>query len=202
VTTTPALGVLSRSGERPFVEFPNRTDVGTRAELESGSPQVRQYLSGLVESHGPMLKSEAIRQTAKAFGLARVGDARYAQFSDLVPAHQVIVTEFGEFVFPVDCIIAGEVTDETFDWFRLSTAAQRKIDEISPHEFTALAVCIATESFSISEDDLVASMLTEFGYARKVGDTVEHTRRLVRWAVASGRLVSDGEQIKVADPGR
>jgi hypothetical protein len=63
-------------------------------------------------------------------------------------------------------------------------------------------VCIATESFSISEDDLVASMLTEFGYARKVGDTVEHTRRLVRWAVASGRLVSDGEQIKVADPGR
>jgi len=183
---------------RDFVPIPKPSVVGNLDDLQSDRSRGIDMINRLADDYGPVSKSLVIKATLNAFGLGVIREERLRQFADLVDSSRLVVTPFGEFVFPAALVEAGEVRRSDFDWYRSSKFSDRTLDEISPHEFANCAVVLVRAGFSISEDELVQECLNEFGYLRKTEDARKLARDRISWAVSAGYLVQDGITLRVA----
>ena len=195
-SSAPAAKVAAANA-RPFVEIPQAVIIGDVDAAARRDPVVLAFAESLANRHGPISDTEVIKRTLNACGLARVRDARVAEFRHLLPREQVVASEFGRFVFPADLVASGTVDRERFTWYRTSTFAQRTIDAIAPHEVANAAVEIVTGAFSIEEEELAAEVLKTFGYSRRTAEPISHVRRVIAWAVGDGYLVRGADGIRV-----
>lgn len=184
-------------GERSYEEPVLPGQVGTKVELEAISSKASDLLARIVDRYGPMPLNRAIRYTASCFDLSRVQDRKISALSSLASPESIVDTEFGPFVFPADIVDDG-VVSASFTWFRRSTFAQRKVQEIAPHELANLFVEIVRSGYSMDHDELVNETMKFLGYGRKGADTVELVSRVVDWAVSHGYLVESEGRLTIA----
>jgi hypothetical protein len=184
-------------GQRSFVPPAHAGEIGTVVELEALSPKARLLLQQFVEEAGPLPLERAVKFTATAFGLSVVREAKMKLLTRLVEPDQMIVTEFGAFVYPREAIENGQVLD-SFTWFRKSTSSVRRVQDISPHELSNLFVAIVRSGFSMSREELAQETLTFLGYNRKTGDTTDFVHRVIEWAVENEYLVDADDRLSVS----
>lgn len=176
-----------QAAEQTYVTWHPRL-VGAPEDLEHSGNTIHRLLTDVADTEGPLPVDAALRKVARCFGLERVRENRISAMHPHVPASHRVRTPFGDFLFPRQYVdTSGTVTDD-FTWFRRTTAAERKIDAIAPHEIANAMVHIATSAHGISREELAAEVLTTFGYARKTSDTLAHVLAVLDWVVAQGGL--------------
>ena len=194
-------GQPALKGARPFEPFPRPEGLGTIADLEAGSPRARELMQQLSEAYGPIEISSAVKIVAKAFGLGRLNAKRVGELSQLFDPACVIITDFGDYLFPLALLDGNEVRD-SFDWYRTSTASERKVTEVAPQEMANVFRAIVLSAFSIERDELANEALKELGYSRKTTDTVGFVQQLIDWSVEAGYLTIEGATLSLDSPTR
>ena len=141
-------------------------DVGWLDNLHD--PRARAHVSKvmatILETESPVLLSRLGKLTANAFGLSRVTPARIEAITALVPAAQR--DSFG--------FAWRDASDlRTFTGFRTATSDEpRVLEEIHPLEVVNAMVAISRSAWGISEDDLYAETLAQFGWKRRTAPAV------------------------------
>ena len=184
--------------QRPFVLPVPPGLMGSVTDLEPPSDGARRVFDGIVEEFGPMTVETAVKLTAAGFGLSRVRDARLQELRVLADPARCTVTDFGIHVYPRGLINDRLVSPE-FTWFRLSTFAERAVQEIPPHELGNLFRDLARAGRSIDRAELAVVALSRLGYSRKTPDAVNYVVRVIDWAVSVGLLTEADGRISAAD---
>jgi len=161
---------------------------GTPDDIEHSGSIIEALLTSLADVDGPVEIKTAIKAVARSFGLDRVRQSRLDVMRRFVPESRLVVTAFGEFLFPQDLLNEDGSVSTEFYWYRDSTFAERSIDQIAPQEFANAAVKIARDSFSIEKGDLAIALLDTFGYSRKTQDSSSAATARIDWAVEQGYL--------------
>jgi AAA domain/Protein of unknown function (DUF4011)/REase_MTES_1575 len=183
--TSPGAGGAVRT-YRPLVV---EGTAGTPDDIEHSGPIITALLTSLADTDGPIELVTALKAIARVFGLDRVRQARLDVMARFVPKSRLVRTPFGDFLFPEELLLPDGSVSSEFTWYRDSTFAERKIDQIAPQEFANAAVKITRDSFSIQVDELAVALLDAFGYGRKTADSLAAATQRIQWAVAQGYLV-------------
>ncbi|SEB48373.1 Protein of unknown function [Nocardioides exalbidus] len=144
---------------------------------------VRNVMATILETESPILLTRLSKLTANAFGLSRVTPGRIEAISAQVPPTQR--DSFG-FAWREPADIA------TFTGFRTATNDEpRVLEEIHPLEMVNAMVAISRSAWGISEDDLYAETLTQFGWKRRTAPAVARLRSTLHMALDDQLLVWD-----------
>jgi hypothetical protein len=202
-STPPPPPVASGGGDDAWLQgqreyhAPNPPEnFGTQVELNALSPKAMRLINEFMETSGPLPLERAVKLAASSFGLSVVREAKLKNLIRLVPTSQVVVTEFGPFVYPTELIEGGVVSD-SFDWFYKSNSSNRRVQDISPHELSNLFVSLVRSGFSMSREELATETLNFFGYTRKTTDTVDFVHKVINWAVDNEYLNDSDDRLSV-----
>ena len=133
-----------------------------------------------------------MKAVARRFDLRKVSARRLEELSDLVPADLVRSSDLGEFVWP-----AG-LDPEAWREFRTSESLTRPIVTIAPEELTNAAEEVVRAAYSISRNDLIRVVGSQFGVRSLTSPVRERISEALDWAVATGRLAVDDDRFTVA----
>lgn len=142
---------------------------------------VSKVMATILDTESPVLLTRLGKLTANAFGLSRVTPARIEAITAEVPVGQR--DSFG-FAWrdPSD--------PETFTGFRTATNGEpRVLEEIHPLEVVNAMVAISRSAWGISEDDLYAETLAQFGWKRRTAPAIALLGSTLEMALRDQRLV-------------
>ena len=180
---------------RPYVSWEFRAQPGSPEQMEYATSVVRARIEAIASAEGPVLLDDALRTVARTFGLNRVRESRLATIRPTAPKELLIETPFGVHLFAPGQLDRDGTVSPSFDWYRTTTFAERRIEVISPHEVLNAATELARIAHGIGVDELAAELLVTFGYQRRTADSLQHARRVVTWGISEGRLIASGEVV-------
>ena len=192
------MGRVVGSNLQPSRHWEPRDVPGGPDDMEYMPDYTTFLLGQLADVEGPIAVDPALKRVAREWGLERVRAARLEWLRERLPADQLIRTEFGDFLFPADCVDRRGNVLSNFTWYRQTAFADRKIDEIAPHEVVNACVDIVTRGHSISDTDLRTEILVFFGYGRRTAETLALAGRYIDWAVTNGYLQRSGDMLRTA----
>ena len=158
-------------------------DVGWLDNLQDARARayVSEVITTILETESPVLVSRLGKLTANAFGLSRVTPARIQTITALVPAAQRDSFGFA-WSDPGDL--------ETFAGFRTASNDEpRVLEEIHPLEIVNAMIAISRSAWGISEEDLYAETLAQFGWKRRTAPAVALLSSTLEAAVGDRLLI-------------
>lgn len=158
-------------------------DVGWLDNLhdQRAREHVGDVIGSILEAESPVLLSRLGKLTAKAFGLSRVTPARIEAITALVPAAQR--DQFGFAWRDASAL-------RNFRGFRTATNSEpRVLEEVHPLEMVNAMVAISRSAWGISEDDLYAETLAQFGWKRRTAPAVALLGSTLNMALGDQLLV-------------
>ena len=180
---------------RPFVAWTDESVIGTKSQLDDLTANEGAILAAMREViavEGPIEIERLVKAVARRFDLRKVSARRLEELSDLVPADLVRSSDLGEFVWP-----AG-LDPEAWREFRTSESLTRPIVTIAPEELTNAAEEVVRAAYSISRNDLIRVVGSQFGVRSLTSPVRERISEALDWAVATGRLAVDDDRFTVA----
>ena len=199
IARAPIAGAAGQPGAsgraRPYVSWEFRAQPGSPEQMEHATSVVRARIEAIASAEGPVLLDEALRTVARTFGLNRVRESRLATIRPTAPKDLLIETPFGVHLFAPGQLDGDGTVSPSFDWYRTTTFAERRIEAISPHEVLNAATELARIAHGIGLDELAAELLVTFGYQRRTADSLQHARRVATWGISEGRLIASGEVV-------
>lgn len=121
-------------------------------------------IATILATESPVLLTRLGKLTANAFGLSRVTPVRIKAITALVPPSQRDSYGFAW---------RDRADGGTYTGFRTATSDQpRVLDEIHPLEVVNAMIAISRAAWGISEDDLYAETLAQFGWKRRTAAAV------------------------------
>jgi hypothetical protein len=181
---------------RPFQPLELQGSAGSPDDIEHSGAIISELLLSVSDRYGPIESTVALKAIARVFGLDRLRQARLTVMEGFLPEGRIVRTRFGNFLFPAESLDGQGKVSDRFNWYRVSTFAERSLDQIPPHEVANAAVKIATDAFTIDINELAVSLLNTFGYARKTADATRQMLERLEWVIEQGRLLRDGDMIR------
>lgn len=146
-----------------------------------------QVLEGVVDHEGPISAYNALKRTAKEFGVQRFTNTQLQKMWPLLGSRQY--TQIGDEIY----LWPQGVIPTSWRSFRQSSSEQRKIEDITPYEVVNAMEAVVRQSISIAEEELIRWTANFFGY-KSLTDKVQRTiRPHLQWAIRERRFhVEDG----------
>jgi len=146
-----------------------------------------QVLEGVVDHEGPISAYNALRRTAKEFGVQRFTSNQLQKMWPLLGTRPY--TQIGNDVY----LWPNGVDPGSWRGFRQSNLEQRKLEDVTPYEVVNAMESVIRQSISISETELTRWTATFFG-AKSLTEKVQSTiRPHLQWAIREGRFhLEDG----------
>ena len=150
-----------------------------------GDPQVeadlRNELSEIIESLGPIEASECLRTLARRHGLNRVTAARIDQLATLLPIDLVRTSDFGSFVWP------RRLDPDTWSLWRGSGELERRsADQIPPEEIVNTFFARLNEGPPVEVEDLLKASSMMLGSSRLTAPYRERLLAVLLYCVEHG----------------
>ena len=137
----------------------------------------REVLEGVVDHEGPISAYNALRRTAKEFGVQRFTNTQLQKMWPLLGTRQY--TEIADVVY----LWPNGIDHTSWKAFRQSTLEQRKLEDITPYEVVNAMESVVRQSISISETELIRWTATFFG-AKSLTEKVQSIiRPHLQWAI-------------------
>lgn len=151
--------------------------------------QVRERITQVIETEGPVQSARLARLVAGSFGLSRVHAERARSIQALVPGK----ADPEGFFWPAG---QGPAT-----WFRMrpDPQRQRRIEEIHSIEIANAMAELCRASGGLAVDDLLSQTARVFGFQRLGASTSEWLRKGLVAAQQTGRIRQEGDYFH---PGR
>ena len=141
-----------------------------------------QVLEGIVDHEGPISAHNALKRTAREFGIQRFTNAQLQKMWPLLGTRPYTQIDGDTYLWPTG------VDASTWRSFRQSTTEQRKLEEVTPYEVVNAMESVVRQSISISEAELIRWTATFFG-AKTLTEKVQSIiKPHLKWAVQEGRL--------------
>ena len=146
-----------------------------------------QVLEGVVDYEGPISAYNALRRTAKEFGVQRFTNSQLQKMWPLLGTRPY--TQIGDEIY----LWPKGVDPSSWRGFRQSNLEQRKLEDITPFEVVNAMESVVRQSISISEAELIRWTATFFG-AKSLTEKVQSIiRPHLQWAIREGRFhLEDG----------
>jgi|694.fasta_scaffold43490_2 hypothetical protein len=146
-----------------------------------------QVLEGIVDHEGPISAHNALKRTAKEFGIQRFTNAQLQKMWPLLGTRPYTQIDTDTYLWPTG------IDPSTWRSFRQSTIEQRKLEEVTPYEVVNAMESVVQQSISISEAELIRWTATFFG-AKTLTEKVQSIiKPHLQWAVKEGRFhLEDG----------
>jgi hypothetical protein len=144
-------------------------------------------LEGIVDHEGPISAHNALKRTAKEFGIQRFTNAQLQKMWPLLGTRPYTQIDTDTYLWPTG------IDPSTWRSFRQSTIEQRKLEEVTPYEVVNAMESVVQQSISISEAELIRWTATFFG-AKTLTEKVQSIiKPHLQWAVKEGRFhLEDG----------
>lgn len=146
-----------------------------------------QVLEGVVDHEGPISAYNALRRTAKEFGVQRFTNNQLQRMWPLLGTRPYSMIGDVVYLWP------NGVDPSSWRGFRQSNLEQRKLEDITPYEVANAMESVVRQSISISETELIRWTATFFG-AKSVTEKVQSILRPhLQWAIQERRFhLEDG----------
>jgi hypothetical protein len=147
----------------------------------------RQVLEGVVDHEGPISAYNALKRTAKEFGVQRFTNTQLQKMWPLLGTRRY--TEIADVVY----LWPNGIDHTSWKAFRKSTLEQRKLEDITPYEVVNAMESVVRQSISISETELIRWTATFFG-AKSLTEKVQSiVRPHLQWAIHEQKFhIEDG----------
>lgn len=147
----------------------------------------RQVLEGIVDHLGPLSAHQALRRTAREFGVQRFTKAQFRKMLPLLGSRTATQIGDEEYLWPED------VDPSSWRSFRQSTRDDRELEEIAPYEVVNAMEAVIRQSISIDEEELIRWSANFFGYKTLSEKSKRILRPHLQWALKEGRFqLEDG----------
>ncbi|MFC0429797.1 DUF3320 domain-containing protein [Kutzneria buriramensis] len=193
---TPASAEHIEPVEQPFVPWEvkvaGRVGVLDRLPAPKSALAVMAVMDEIVAAEGPIHLDRLAKLVAAAFGLGRVVESRRATILRHVP-DDLAVDSLEPVVWPKG------LDPDTWEGYRRTLAAvQRPLDHVPLREIANAVVAKVRGAAGMGLGELRREVLAVFGGRRVTAGVAARLDAAVELAVASGRLVREGEALKPA----
>ena len=180
--------VFDTSGEYPFAEATGEqigeSSVLDRLSERQSRGQVREQLTEIIETEGPVEANRLARVLGNRFGLSRVTKSRVAQILGCSPIKPEKNRKFGDFYWPS----AVDPAEYTGYRPRYDAELTLSVSEISHRELANAMAAVLHDSGPLSEDVLLRETIGIFGWSRLGHHIRDRLEDVVGWAVTERKF--------------
>lgn len=161
----------------------------------SSNSKLQNHISQVVNLEGPILEGTLYKRVARAWGLERTGSRIVDRLRSLARQRFVTTVEGDKtFLWPVDANPA-----EWMD-FRVSNgdeSSRRHIDDVALEEIGAVMQHILDQAGGTSRQELARTTCKMLGMSRVLADAEARALLAIAQLAERGRVIVDGEQVRV-----
>jgi very-short-patch-repair endonuclease len=165
----------------------------TASSIKYAENKVSEIFNEILATEAPVELSRFVKLFADCFGFQQVRKNRVDFITNLIPKDLITQTPFGDYIW------ASSTQADTWTTYRPSgLTAERKLQEMSPMEYSNALVDLVTASRSLSRENAVQVLAEIFGFTRLTQKTRDHIEKIVDYVIQQNLLfVDDNERLRV-----